>query len=126
MANTILPGYMAPIGDKYWIHFDHTGPASYTQHVAATTPTGGDIINASDLGVGGFDNMDSMMDSTGRFYAIPLPIAGGSGNAVTQMMLIWYSAVTATVGGQAQTAGSEVAAGTNLSSFALRIEAICI
>jgi hypothetical protein len=126
MANTILPGYMAPIGDKYWIHFDHNGPASYVQHVAGTTPTGGDIINASDLGVGGFDNMDTMMDSTGRFYGIPLPIGGGNGNAVTQVMIVWYSAVTATVGGQAQTAGSEVVAGTNLSTFSLRVEAIAI
>lgn len=126
MANRILPGYSTPMGDKNLIHFDHDGPASYTRIVPGTTPTGADIINASDIGVGGFDNADMMADSTGRFYALAVPIAGGGGNAVTQMALVWFSLVTATVGGQSQTAGTEVAAGTNLSAFSVRVQAICV
>jgi hypothetical protein len=126
MANRILPGYMCQIGDKLLIHFDHDGPTSYVQHVVGTTPTGADIVNASDIGVGGFDNVDAMMDQTGRLYALVIPIAGGGGNATQQVMLVWYAAVTATIGGQAQTAGSEIVAGTNLSTFSLRIQAICV
>lgn len=126
MSNRILPGYMAPVGDKYLIHFDHDGPSSYSRVTVGTTPSGGDIINASDLGVGGFDNLDGMTDPTGRFYVLAVPIGGGGGNAVTQVMLIWFSNVTATVGGQSQTANTEVAAGTNLSAFSVRVQAICV
>lgn len=126
MANRILPGYSTPMGDKILIHLDHDGPSSYTRVTVGTTPTGADIINASDIGVGGFDNLDGMTDSTGRFYILAIPIGGGGGNAVTQIMLVWFSLVTATVGGQSQTANTEVAAGTNLSAFSVRVQAICV
>lgn len=126
LGNTILPGYEMPLGDKLLTHFDHTGPASYVQVVTGTTPTGGDQINALDLGRGGFDNCDVMMDTTGQFYALVIPLNGGNGNAIPSVILKWFSAVTATVGGKSQTAGSEVAAGTNLSTFSLRIEAVMI
>jgi len=126
LGNTILPGYPMPTGDKYLIHFDHTGPASYVQAVLGTTPTGGDKINASDIGIGGFDNVDTMMDTTGQFYALVIPVGGGGGNAVTSVILRWFAAVTATLGGQAQTANSEVVAGTNLSTFSIRIESFAV
>jgi hypothetical protein len=127
VGNTILPGYVMPLThSKYILHVDHTGPASYTQVVTGTTPTGGDRINASDLGMGGFDNCDTMMDTTGQLYALIIPVGGGNGNAVPYVILKWFSAVTATLGGASQTAGSEVAAGTNLSTFSLRVEAIMV
>jgi hypothetical protein len=128
VGNTILPGYVMPLThSKYIIHFDHTGPASYTQVVTGgVTPTGGDRINASDLGMGGFDNADVMLDTTGQFYALIIPVGGGNGNAVPYIILRWFSAVTATVGGQAQTNGAEVVAGTNLSTFSLRVEGIMV
>src|SRR5258708_7416482 len=108
MANKILPGYSTPMGDKILIHFDHDGPSSYTRITVGATPTNADIINASDIGVGGFDNVDVMPDNTGRFFALAVPIGGGSGNAVTQVAMVWFPNVTATVGGQSQTAGAEV------------------
>lgn len=126
LGNTILPGYEMPLGDKLLLHFDHTGPASYTQVVTGTTPTGGDTINALDLGRGGFDNLDIMMDTTGQVYALAIPVAGGVGNAVPSVILKWFSAVTATLGGKSQTAGSEIAAGTNLSTFSVRVQAIMV
>lgn len=129
MPNTILPGYVMHLSNsKYILHFDHTGPASYVQVVTgnAAAITGGDQINAADLGMGGFDNADAMMDPTGQFYAQIIPQNGGNGNAVPSIVLRWFAAKTATIGGQSQTNGAEVAAGTNLSTFSLRVEAIMV
>jgi hypothetical protein len=126
IGNTILPGYEMQLGDKILLHFDHTGPASYVRLVAGATPTGGDLINALDLGRGGFDNVDTMMETTGQLYVQAIPLGGGNGNAIPSVILKWFSAVTATVGGQAQTLGNEVVAGTNLSTFSIRVEAIMV
>lgn len=127
IGNTILPGYVMPLSrSKYILHFDRTGPASYVRVVTGTVPSGGDVLNASDLGMGGFDNVDTMMDTTGQFYAQAIPIGGDNGNAVQSIIFKWFSAVTATVGGQAQTQGAEAAAGTNLSTFSIRVEAIMV
>jgi hypothetical protein len=126
-GNTILPGYVTPLThNKYLMHFDRTGPASYTRVVTGAVPSGGDLLNAADVGMGGFDNVDSMLDTTGQLYAQPIMLNGGYGNAVPSVILKWFSAVTATVGGQSQTLGNEVAAGTNLSTFSIRVQAIMV
>jgi hypothetical protein len=119
MANTILPGYVMPLGDKYLIHFDHAGPASYVSLVtgsAGVAASGGDKINASDIGMGGFDNFDTMMDATGTYYALVVPVLGANGNAVPSVILVWYVAAT----------DAQVAPGTNLSAFSIRCEGICV
>lgn len=129
MSNTILPGYETPIGAKLFIIFDHYGPASYTQYSAGS---GGDAINASDLGRGGFDDLEAdMTDPTGQLYAYVVPGSGaaanvGNGNAWPSAVVVWYSRVTATVGGQSQSAGTQVAASTNLSTFALRMRGMMV
>ena len=124
LGNTTLPGYLTPFGDKILATFDHSGPASYTQF---TTPsTGGDKINAADIGVGGFDNVDVMVDTTGQFACYAVLNLGGYGNAVPSVILVYYSLVTATVGGQAQTVGTQVATATNLSTFSFRVQAFCV
>lgn len=113
------------MGAKYLMVFDHSGPSSYTQ-VGSTGAysTGGDKINAADLGMGGFDTCEpDAADATGQFIAYAIPLNGGNGNAIPSFVLKWYSLVTATVGGQSQTAGAEVAASTNLSTFNLRVKA---
>src|SRR5271166_2622852 len=59
MANAInqpLPGYPCTIGSKTLTVFDHYGPSSYVQYNASTGV--GDIVNASDLGFGGLDQLD--------------------------------------------------------------------
>lgn len=124
--NTPLAGYPMPLGAKYLTVFDHNGPTSYTQAgIAGVVSSGGDVINALDIGIGGFDVFESdMVDSTGQLYALVIATNGGSGNAVPSVRVVWYSRVTATVGGQAQTANTEVAASTNLSTFVLRCRAL--
>src|SRR6267154_980771 len=130
MANTILPGYEMPLGYKKLVVFEHFGPTSYTQFVAGGANN--DVVNASDLGEGGFDYIDGdMSDATGQLYAFIVPGNGAAanvanGNAVSQATIIWYSRVTATVGGQAQTAGNQVVAATNLSLIGIRLRAFCV
>ena len=125
MANLILPGYTAYCGDKYLISFDHAGPASYTQvGSSGVYSSGGDIINAADIGWGGFDYLEAdMIDPTGQAFAYVIPLNGGNGNAITQAVLVWYSRVTATIGTKSQTAQTEMASATVLSALYLRIKA---
>ena len=125
-GNQILPGYPMPLGDKYLTLFDHTGPASYTSFVASTG-VGGDVIAASSggLNLGGFDYVDTdAADTTGQIQAFAVPVLGGYGNSLPQMTIVYYALVTATLGGQAQTAGAQVVAGTNLSTFSFRFRTI--
>jgi hypothetical protein len=119
-----LPGYPQQVGAKYQVIFDRTGPTSYVRYVTGTTPTGGDIIkaNASGLNMGGFDNMDDTADTTGQINAVVVMDQGGTGNAVGQVTIKYYAGATATLGGQSQTIGTEIAAGTNLSTFSFRFE----
>ena len=121
---TVLPGYPNQVGVKNQIVFDRTGPTSYVRYVTCTTPTGGDTIKASGGGLnwGGFDNIDDTADDTGQISAIAVMDRGGFGNAVPQVTIRYFALVTATLGGQSQTLGTEIAAGTNLSTFSFRFE----
>lgn len=115
MANRILPGYIMPVGDKLELVIDHDGPASYSNVVSSSGT--GDVINASDLGVGGFEDVNADgLSSDGLNYVYATPVGGGGGNAVTQLQLRWIVLST----------NAEVANATNLSgkSIRLRIRAV--
>jgi hypothetical protein len=120
----VLPGYPNQVGEKSQLVFDRTGPTSYVRYVTGTTPVGGDVIRASGGGLnwGGFDNVDDTVDTTGQINAVVVMDQAGSGNAVKQVTIKYYAGVTATLGGQSQTIGTEIAAGTNLSTFSFRFE----
>jgi hypothetical protein len=118
----VLPGYPQPAGAKYQLIFDRTGTTSYVRYVTGTTPVGGDVIKASALGMGGFDNVDDTFDTTGQISAVVVMDQAGTGNAVGQVTIKYYAGATATLGGQSQTIGTEIAAGTNLSTFSFRFE----
>jgi len=123
-GNKPLPGYPMQLGDKIQQVFDHTGPSSYTQFASPTT--GGDVIQAADIGVGGFDAMEPVVDTTGQIIAYPVITLGGYGNAVPKVFIAYWSLVTATVGGQAQTLGTQVVASTDLHTFSFRFKAVCV
>ena len=128
LGNKILPGYELPLGDKVLVSFDRTGPASYTTFVPATG-LGGDILKAASGGLnrGGFDYVDGdAADTTGQIQVFPVFALGGFGNATPQVTLVYFSLVTATLGGQAQTAGTQIVATTNLSTFSWRLRAIMV
>jgi hypothetical protein len=122
----VLPGYPQQVGAKNQIVFDRVGPTSYTRYVTGTTPTGGDTVKATSLGFGGFDNVDDTYDTTGQIQAAICMDLSGTGNAVPQITIKYYAAVTATLGGQSQTLGTEIAASTNLSTFSFRYEAYMV
>jgi hypothetical protein len=117
----VLPGYPLQCGDKYVVVFDFAGPVSYSR-------TTGIVINAltSGLNLSGFDWAQATEDTTNTFDAQIQFSAGGFGNAVPSLILRPVSIVTATAGGQSQTAGTEAAAGTNLSQFSFRIMAYMV
>lgn len=124
---SVLPGYPQPLGSKYLLMFDRTGPTSYTQFTAATG-VGGDVLKATQGGLnfGGFDNVDDTFDTTGQVEAVVVMFLAGSGNAVPQVTIKYFSLVTATLGGVSQTANTEIAAGTNLSTFSFRFQAVAV
>lgn len=119
-----LPGYPRQLGAKIQQVFDRTGPASYSLYTSPST--GGDVMNASDLAVGGFDRVGVGVDTTGQISCDVIINLGGYQNAVPSVILVYYSRVTATLGGQAQTAGTQIVAATNLSTFSWRVEANCV
>jgi len=113
MANRILDGYSLPIGDKIEIIVDHDGPASYTGGAA-----GGETINASDFGLGGFELIQcDALSSDGLNTVFPTltgqsTSAANKANAVTSATLRWF--VTAT--------GAEVANGVALNTKSVRLQ----
>lgn len=119
-----LPSFPQAWGKKIAMIFDRTGPASYTQFTSPTT--GGEVLNAADLSVGGFDRVDGGLDTTGQFRVDAIYYLGGYGNAVPKVILVYTALVTASLGGQSQTINTQVAASTDLSTFSFRLEAICV
>lgn len=115
MANTVLAGYEMPIGAKKEIIFDHAGPAAYSNFFGSAGT--GDVVNASDLGMGGFDFID-ITDFTpnGNFTVIVIPINQGTGNATQSFRLVWFNAAN---GSQ----GAEVTNGNSLAAQTIRVRA---
>lgn len=117
-----LAGYPQPFGEKISLTLDRTGPASYTQVTPGAPPTGGDKFNASDVGLGGFDWVDLGRDTTGQISATALLSLAGYANAVPYVIIYYTAQVSATLGGQGQTSGTQIAAATNLSTFSWRVK----
>jgi hypothetical protein len=115
LGNRPLPGYPMPDGEKFIMVFDHTGPTSYTQFGSGT---GGDVIKASSLGLGGFDTtIDVILDTTGTYSVQAVFTLAGYGNSVPQITLKWFTTAAQT---------TEVSAATNLSGVSIRISAIMV
>ena len=106
-------GMNQTFGGLYYAPLDYAGYASYVQ--------GGDSIGPASFGCNSYLwTLIGSMDQSTKFRVEPRPLSSG----FTQWQLVWISLTTATVGGQAQTAGAEAAAGTNLSAFTVRLSAI--
>jgi hypothetical protein len=112
MAIRILPGYVMSTGAKYEVIIDRDGPVSYTGGASGT-----DILNASDLGLGGFESVaaDALsQDGLTACYVqlINQSTSGPQGNAVTQARLRYFVVATA----------AEVANATDLSGKSWRFQ----
>ena len=111
MANRILPGYLTQLGNKLEMLFDHDGPVSYVN--TGTFNTSGDIVNASDLGIGGIESLNvDGISSDGLNYAYIEYRNGGNGNAIPLVAIHWFVLAT----------NVEVANAVNLSTKSLRLQ----
>lgn len=132
-ANRVLPGYVAPNdAGKYDLVFDHDGPASYTANGGAGGfITGGDTVNALDVGMSGFESVgvDSVVNAPsvtgGPFGAVVVEVKlGGAAtgiplgaSALASLTLFYF---------QSPTRGTEFSTGNNLSSAFVRLRVMCV
>lgn len=126
-----LDSYPQPFGARKASVFPHAGPSSYTQITVGTAPacaTGGDTVQAGpEAGFKVFDYLVAGESDTGNFrvFAIPVnPSGSNPGQQATTYRLRWMATRTATIGGQGQTANTEAAASTDLSSEIVRCFAL--
>src|SRR5208283_4504467 len=128
---TPVPGYPQPWGTKIRMLVDRTGPKSYSN--IGTSSGTGDVLNASDLGLGGFETCTVAwqgFSSTGNYLVRVYTgtsttsitnTAPFSGNAVQKVVIVWYTASTAFVAGT-----TEVSNATDLSAESIRIDATMV
>lgn len=107
MASTIVGRNPLPVGDRWMVVIDHTGPTSYTQVTPGATPTGGDSITAAECGIKYFQAVHASADDSGSYLPEPLAMIGDSTTAI----LRWFIAATA----------AEVGAAVNLSARHTRL-----
>ncbi len=123
-----LDGYPDSWGAHRASVFGHAGPTSYVQ-VTYGPVAGGDVAVASEAGLKYFEYLDSGVTDTGNFLVQSIPTQPSTGaplgqGAAVNYRLRWIAQRTATIGGQAQTAGSEAVATTNLSAEVVRLLAV--
>lgn len=116
MANRIVSDEIW--GKQHIIIIDHDGPASYTN--SGVFSTSGETVNASDLGVGGFDFVDEITLSSDGLNTVEIAFpsistSGNFGDAQTKFTVHWFVAAS----------GAEVANAVNLSTKAVRLRLSC-
>jgi hypothetical protein len=110
--------------------FPHNGPANYTQMgaIAGTIPvTNGDLLQDVEGGLKYFHMVLPGVTDDGCFLVVPVQVVGSFPQPLgpsRTYRLRWMAMVTAVIGGQAQVAGTEATAGTNLSAERVRLLAI--
>jgi hypothetical protein len=113
MANLFVQGYPQYVGSKIRLAVDHGGPTSYS-NIGSSSGTG-DVVNATDLGVGGFDSAGSTFagyDFTNTYFVKALwPASPSSTNAQPKAVFQWFVVSTS----------AEVANATNLSTYTVRL-----
>jgi hypothetical protein len=111
-GNRILAGYVQQIGGKMDLIVDHDGPSSYVGGAG-----NGEVINASDFGLGGIELCDvDALSSDGLNYCYVLLTGqstktGNTADAVASCKIRWYVLATAT----------EVANAVDLSGKSIRL-----
>lgn len=112
-------------------HFPHQGPTSYAQIVVGTPVTGGDTVQALEGGLKDLIFLDGGDSDDGRFGIEAIPVTSSQTTTASSSLsgipsktykLRWIAKFTGAFGGQAQTAGTEVVAGTNLSTVFIRLQ----
>lgn len=117
-----LDSYPTSWGSSRASVFPHPGPSSYSQ-VSYGPLAGGNLVEDVEGGLKYFDFLTGGSTDSGNFDVVAIPTAatvGPSGQSRTYR-LKYVAMRSATIGGQAQTAGSEAAAGTDLSGETVRL-----
>ena len=100
-------------GGHYWAPADHAGPSSYTK--------GGYALDPKSFG---FDNtiwtVTPGVDQSATFMVVGRATVSGR----SPVNAVWISLDSGSIGGQTQVPGEEVAAGTNLAAYIVRLGAI--
>lgn len=101
------------------------GPASYTRITVGALATDGQQIEAVSFGMKFLDFVTGGLTDSGRFLVVAVPrsptVGANQSASRATYALKWIAQVTAVVGGQAQTAGTEAAATTDLSGETIRL-----
>jgi hypothetical protein len=102
------------------------GPASYTRITVGDAPVAnGQVVQAVSFGMKFLDFVVGGLSDDARWLVVAVPqkptVGANQSASATTYTLKWISQVTATVGGQAQTAGVEAANSTDLSSTTVRL-----
>lgn len=122
-----LDGYPTSWGSSRASVFPHAGPAAYVVVTVGVPPvpaTGGDEIEAVEAGFKLFDFLVGGVTDSGQFRVDPIPVnqSGTSpGQQSTTYRLKWTALVTASIGGESQTANAEAAVDTDLSAEVVRL-----
>lgn len=111
MAATVFADYPAPPGNKVEVVVNVAGPASYTAITTGTPPSGGQTLNATDIGLKSIESIgDISLSDDGQFTVYPLFISNPS-RPTSSVQLMWITAA----------GGAEVGGGTNLASRTVRM-----
>lgn len=103
----ILPEYPAPPGNKNMVVATITGPNPYAPVVVATPPTGGQTINASDLGLVDIETAWGSMSDNGQFCVRVLPTSNPA-RGVPSIKLMWFTAATGAEAGAVDLSGRTI------------------
>jgi len=124
--NNIVFGYPQPEGAKIRLLIDHYGPVSYVQY---TTAAAGDVINASDLGVGGFENCGAGFTAYTQdgLFGVQVIFSQASdlqvGSATKRVTLRWLTPTSTAFTALTTT---EVSAAVNLNASFVRLIFYCV
>lgn len=111
MAATVFQEFPAPPGNKPQVVVNITGPASYVQVVTGSPPSGGQTVNATDMGLKSIESVgDISLSDDGQYICFPLFISNPS-RPTTSFRLMWITAA----------GGAEAGGGTNLSARSVRM-----
>ena len=102
-SSRVLHGDVDTFGGKFYAPVDYNGPAIYV--------TGGDTLGERAFGMEKILTLIGSVDQSDTYYVEGRALADG----ICEWKAVWF-----TVG------GGEVAAGTNLSGFTVRLSAIGI
>jgi len=116
---------LAPPGDEPYCRFTWKGPSSYsrvgtTPVAAGSTVSNGDPLSASTLGMNVMTVIDPAVTYSGNYLVLGIRVDD------SKWILKWIALVSGSSNGQSQTAYTEAAASSDLSTETVKLVAHAI